>query len=101
MLTKEYSRLFRAIPEDPYAAFDTKELDGIARALNRLSAKRESVIASIQERMKRQGRDWKTVLTPEERQMYRAVVTGSLANPFITKRAPERERPEDTSAYDY
>ena len=101
VLTKEYGRLFRAIPEDPYAAFDTKEIDGIARALNRLSAKRESVIASIQERMKRQGRDWKTVLTPEERQMYRAIVTGSLANPFITKRAPERERPEDTSAYDY
>lgn len=82
VMTRVYSRLFRALPADPSKDFDVKEVERCARILNRLGAKKKSVVQSIKKRLERQGRDWGTVLTPEQRDMYMRVIGTALKHPF-------------------
>jgi hypothetical protein len=82
VMTRVYSRLFRALPTDPSKDFDVKEVERCARILNRLGAKKKSVVQSIKKRLERHGRDWDTVLTPEERDMYMRVIGTALKHPF-------------------
>ena len=94
VMTGAYGRFFKALPEDLTKPFDTKEIDEIARVLDRLGAKRRQVQRSIADHLKKQGRDWKKALTPAERAVIRAVIRGSLADPYRTKTV-------EPSEYDY
>lgn len=91
VMTRVYSRLFRALPTDPSRDFDVKEVERCARILNRLGAKKQSVVQSIKKRLERQGRDWDTVLTPEQRAMYLEVIGKALRHPFDYSQTPVRD----------
>ena len=94
VLTGAYGRLFRELPEDLSKPFDTKGVNEVARALVKLGTKRQQVQRSISDRLKKQGRDWKSALTPAERAIIKAVVRGSLSDPYRTKTV-------DPAEYDY
>ena len=94
VLTRAYGEFFEALPDDLSKPFDTERLNRVARVLDRLGAKRRAVMRSIRDRMKAQGRDWKKNLTPEERAIMRAVIRGSLKNPYRTL-AVEPPKPLD------
>ena len=82
--TKLYSRLLDLLPDDPADGYDTRAVAAVARALNRVGAKKESVLKSIktrvEARMKRQGIRWGD-LPAERRAMYLNVVR-TLDNPY-------------------
>jgi hypothetical protein len=83
-----YSRLFSALPKNPGDEYDVKEVEKCARALNRLGAKRKNAMQSVKDRLKRHGRDWDSVLTPEQKQMYRSLVKSAMSDPYDLRTIP-------------
>lgn len=83
VLSREYGRFFKALPETAGGEFDERELRSAARALNRLLAKKTAVIRSIKTRLEAQGKDWKSI-SKEDRKMYGVIVTEALGSPWTS-----------------
>lgn len=95
---KVYGQFFNELPDTPDGEFDVKEITRLARIMNRLGTKRKSLIASIKKHLAQQGRDWTSVLTPNQRMMYRRVTREALGNPFDEREGRFNE-PEDSLDY--
>lgn len=80
--TKVYGQLFNELPDTPDGDFDVKKITKLARVINRLGLRRSAVIKSIKTKLKKQGRDWSSALTDNQREMYRRITGEAIRNPF-------------------
>ena len=82
LMVKEYSRLFSLLPANPGDDYDVRAVSKVARTLNKLGARKASALQSIKKKLEAQGRDWTSVLTPEQREMIRSIIGEAMARPF-------------------
>ena len=78
VMSKLYNQLFKALPRDPSADYDVKEVERCCRALNRLGAKRANILQSIKDKFESQGNWWTKKLTPDQRRMYSEILKVGL-----------------------
>ena len=71
-----------SLPDDPSRDFDVARVEKAVRAMNRVGITQQSVMRSLKNRLKRQGRAWDSQLPPEVRDMYTRIILGTHEDPF-------------------
>lgn len=97
---KLYGEYFNAFPENPGDGFSSAKLNRIARMINRAGAKPKDIRSAIKQRLESSHREW-SLLTPQQREMYRTVIRGAAASPYNNTRREMEMKAAQEASYDY